>query len=285
MTTILLDGDLYVFQATAAAESPVHFGEDLSVLTASISKSRAAFDARVDHFMTVCKADRVVVCLSSPDRHYFRHDVLSTYKQNRSGGRKPITFAPVIEAICKDYETYTRPGLEGDDVMGILSTNPRIIPGKRIIVSGDKDMRTIPGLLYRDGEVIEIDEETANYAHMYQTLVGDNTDGYSGCPSVGPVGAKKILGTLRTYAAIWPEVVKAFNKAGFGEEWAITQARVARILRTEDYDFNLKKPILWRPPTNDTRDTRTGTDTPESPGTNAVGQHPTADAPSPSGTA
>jgi hypothetical protein len=39
--------------------------------------------------------------------------------------------------------------------MGIVSTRA---PGKFIIVSGDKDMQQIPGLLYYQGELREMSE-------------------------------------------------------------------------------------------------------------------------------
>lgn len=246
--TILLDGDLYIFKTAAALERPVRFSEDLVVLTGNPEDCVRAFDRIVDNFMISCKADEMVLCFSSSDRHYFRHDILPTYKQNRTGVRKPLALKEATDLIKAKYRTFDRPGLEGDDVMGILSTNKSIIPGTKIIVSGDKDMQSIPGLLFRDGKEIEIDEATADYFHMYQTLIGDSTDGYSGCPTVGPVSAKKILGTDVTYSALWPKVVQAFDKKGFGEEFALTQARVARILRTKDYDYTLKQPILWRPP-------------------------------------
>ncbi len=246
--TILLDGDLYAFKAAAAQERPVQFSESLTVLTGNPSEVFAMFKSQVSRFMDKLKADETIVCFSSPTRRYFRHEVLPTYKQNRTGTRKPLTLGAVVEMIKAEYKTYAKDDLEGDDVMGILSTNKNIVKGRKIIVSGDKDMKSIPGFLYRDGEEIEIDEATADYYHMYQTLVGDSTDGYSGCTGVGPVGAKKVLGSEIGYTALWPKVVEAFAKAKLSEEWATTQARVARILRNEDYDFKNKLPILWRPP-------------------------------------
>ena len=40
----------------------------------------------------------------------------------------------------------------------------------------------------------------------------------------------------------------AYAKAGFGEDYALTMARLARILRDGEYDFNTKKVNLWEPP-------------------------------------
>jgi DNA polymerase-1 len=43
----------------------------------------------------------------------------------------------------------------------------------------------------------------------------------------------------------WDIVVSLFRKAGKTSADALTQARLARILRHEDWDGG---PILWRPP-------------------------------------
>tara|TARA_R100000700_G_C3130555_1_gene115965 strand:- start:592 stop:885 length:294 start_codon:yes stop_codon:yes gene_type:complete len=94
-----------------------------------------------------------------------------------------------------------------------------------------------------DTEVTETVTETlANYMHLYQTLVGDATDNYKGCPGVGPKKATEIL-----EEPTWDSVVKAFEKAGLTEEDALVQARVARILRADDYNFHKEEVILWQP--------------------------------------
>jgi DNA polymerase-1 len=160
--------------------------------------------------------------------------------------------AHLIEA----HKAYVRPGLEGDDVAGIIMTSKVIVPGTKILVSIDKDMKSIPGLLFIPGklqEPVEISEHDADYWHLCQTLSGDRTDGYSGCPGVGPAKAEKIIGGVYAVrdmgvAAVWRErVVPAFEAAGLGEEEALLQARLARILRASDYDFARREPKLWEP--------------------------------------
>ena len=84
---------------------------------------------------------------------------------------------------------------------------------------------------------------------MMQALMGDMTDNYPGCPRFGPATAAKALDAVEpTPGAMWPVVVAAYAKAGFGEDYALTMARLARILRDGEYDFNTKKVNLWEPP-------------------------------------
>ena len=113
-------------------------------------------------------------------------------------------------------------------------------------MSGDKDFKTIPGRFYDflRNEFYDITQEEADYWHLFQTLIGDTTDNYKGCPGCGAVSAKKLLDSE---GATWETIVGAFEKKGLSESDALVQARVARILRASDYDFETKKPILWSP--------------------------------------
>jgi len=143
------------------------------------------------------------------------------------------------------WESYQRPGLEGDDILGILATHPKAIRGQKIIVSIDKDMKTIPGYVWnpdKDDEPIFYSTEEADYWHLYQTLTGDTTDGYPGLPGCGPKGAEKVLEDPS-----WEAVVAAYEKKGLTEEDALVQARCARILRATDYDYAKKEVKLWCP--------------------------------------
>ena len=153
-----------------------------------------------------------------------------------------------------DAPVYIKPGLEADDCLGILATLPSFMRGRqKVIVSVDKDMKGIPGFFYDMGKpdlgIQPISREDADLWHMTQTLIGDAADGYPGCPKIGPMTAKKLFdGIPRDYGHLWPVVAGAFEKAGFGEAETVTQARLARILRAEDWDFNTKEVKLWTPP-------------------------------------
>jgi DNA polymerase-1 len=178
------------------------------------------------------------LCLS--DTTNFRKDISDTYKGNRSWMKRPVVLRPLREWLISEKGAIVYPTLEGDDVMGILATQDDT---DTIIVSLDKDMKTIPGRFYRseaDG-VINISTEEADYYHLYQTLIGDVSDGYKGCPGIGAAKAKKLLDDTPT----WDAVVSTFEKAGLTEEDALQQARLARILRSSDYPDGQVK--LWSP--------------------------------------
>ena len=44
----------------------------------------------------------------------------------------------------------------------------------------------------------------------------------------------------------WNTLVEEYKRNNLTEKDALLQARMARILRNQDYDFKKKKPILWK---------------------------------------
>lgn len=260
MTTIaLFDGDIFAYEAAAAAEEPINWGDDLWTLHAYETPAKEALKDRIRTLQEAVGADEVIVALSDKDN--FRKRILPTYKANRANTRKPMLLNPLKDYLRENYKVFERPSLEGDDVLGILSTWKNL-KGDKIIVSKDKDFRCIPGKVFyanRPEEgVLEISEHEADKFHMLQTLTGDTTDGYKGCPGCGPVKAGAIIqaaldeGTpwanpTELRALYWKHVVAAYTRVGLSEEEALVQARCARILRASDYDFKKKEPRLWTP--------------------------------------
>jgi DNA polymerase-1 len=120
------------------------------------------------------------------------------------------------------------------------------------MVSEDKDMRTIPGLLYNpnhpDLGIMSISEDDAVKFHLYQTLVGDPTDGYPGCPGIGPKSDYvQYLMEDADPEEYWDVVLEAYASKGYNEDDAILQARLAHILWASSYNFKDKKVRLWQP--------------------------------------
>lgn len=247
---LLIDGDILVYQTATTLETPIDWGDDFWTLHVDAKAAKEQMVATIEGLQRDLKADEIVFALSNYDNP-FRKQILPTYKSNRKTVRKPVVWGELRRFMQEQYVCKEKPGLEGDDILGIMATMKHT--GERVIVTIDKDLLTIPGLNYnmRKPElgVIEVSQAQADRWHMFQTLVGDTCDGYKGCPKMGPAGAEKILVECdSTYQTMWPAVVRAFVKAGLSEEVALVQARVSRILRAEDYDFKKGAVKLWEPP-------------------------------------
>lgn len=254
MRTVLLDGDVYLFQAASAAQRECDWGDGVWSTHSSLPDATDKLREDVYVVKEYLGADSVVVALSDPSGWYFRHDIFPDYKSKRRNTRKPLLYGALRRWCEEQFHTLTKPGLEADDVLGVMATrNTGPEWGEKIIVSPDKDMGTIPGLwtIGAGSPAVRISEETAFLLHMSQTLTGDTVDNYPGCPGVGPVKANRILnGTKdRSDEGMWRAVVETYEKAGLTEEHALVQARLARILQSSDYNYDKEEPILWTAPT------------------------------------
>lgn len=253
MRTLLIDADVLAYGCASANEKVFEVEPGYYTWHCDVEEVKVAVDETIALIKTKLKGDEVKLCLTDNGRNW-RKDVLPTYKGNRANVKKPVALLPIRQWLIEERGAYLRPSLEGDDCMGILATYSKL-KGEKVIVSVDKDMKTIPGLFCRWGvseRIVKITEAEADYWHLYQTLTGDTTDGYAGCPGVGPKSAEKILKDPKFGKpdwTPWDRVVKTYEKAGLTEDDALQQARVARILRATDYDFNEKRPILWTPQT------------------------------------
>lgn len=243
MRTLLIDGDIFVVSTLATHEVETDWGDDQWTLHCDVKAAKVAILKAIENIKRELDADDAVITLSMGET--FRHQLSGDYKAGRS--RKPVGTGEVKRWLIEDHGAKLKPGIEADDVMGILATHPTLIKGEKIIVSQDKDMLTIPGKLYRAGELIDVSPGEARYNWMMQTLTGDVVDGYTGLKGMGKVGATKLLDKVGPEDDPWPAVVAAYEKAGFTADDALLQARLARILHWTDYDFKKKEAILWQP--------------------------------------
>jgi DNA polymerase-1 len=257
---LLIDGDVLVYKTAFAAEQNIDWGEGLHTLHSDEESAKATVDNAITSLLERLEADDYVVALTCHETPNFRLSIYPQYKMNRADNRKPLVWGALREHLKWKWDAKLKPNLEADDILGILATNHSFEKKyigheiERIICSIDKDFKSIPCLFYnmkkREG-IEKFNEHDANYFHMVQTLIGDKTDNYPGCAGIGPKKAEAILNPAETggdYVAMWPRVLHAFKKAGFGPEYALVQARLARILRASDYNFRTKEPILWEPP-------------------------------------
>lgn len=239
---LLIDADIYAYRSVSATEEETDWGDDVWSFVSDIGAAKRIFKDEMLKISDAMNSKDILLCFSSQTN--FRKDINPNYKSGRKKSRKPIGYASFIAYLKEVMPSITREGLEADDVLGILATQPENI-GKCIVVSDDKDLKTIPCKLYRPHaeERLDVTEADADRWFYTQTLTGDSTDGYAGCPTVGAKKAETILGSRPQ----WNSVERAFIKQGLTRDDALMQARMARILRWSDWNHKDNKPILWEP--------------------------------------
>ena len=235
---LLIDADFIVYKACAAAESEVDFGDDVILVTSNFDDAYSATKRELTKISNKFGEFSDIILFFSDSKN-FRKQIEKSYKGHRNR-KKPCGYKRVINALKKEYKVIIKPTLEADDAMGIYATK---FPGN-CIVSPDKDMRQIPGKLYNFDEVFTVSKEEGAKWHLIQSLAGDQTDGYSGVPGIG---VKRATTLFEEHGYSWKTVIKAFEDKDLSEYDALTNARLARILTADDYDFTKKEPILWSP--------------------------------------
>ena len=235
---ILVDADFTVYKCTAAAEDEIDFGNDVIVVSSRFTDAYSAVERELTKIRMQFKpSDELILFFS--DSENFRKTIAPSYKGHRNR-KKPCGYRRVINKLKNDYSVITMPTLEADDALGVYATQH---PGN-VIVSPDKDMRQIPGKLYNLEEHTLITQEEGAKWHLVQAAAGDNTDGYSGIPGIG---VKRAHAIFKEHGYSWKTLVKAFADKDLSEDVALLNARLARILTAEDYDFKKQQPILWNP--------------------------------------
>jgi len=235
---ILCDADFIVYKSCAAAETEIDFGDDVILVTSHFSDAYSAVKREISKLQNKLGLSSEIILFFS-DSVNFRKKILPEYKGHRNR-KKPCGYKRVINALRKEYKVIIKPTLEADDSMGIYSTK---YPGN-IIASPDKDMRQIPGQLYDFSKTFTIDPNEGARWHLTQSLAGDQTDGYGGCPGIGVKRAEMLFSEK---GCSWKTVLETFKEKGLTEDDALINARLARILTSDDYDFNKKQPKLWSP--------------------------------------
>ena len=238
---LLIDCDFVVYKCCAAAEAEIDFGDDVIVVTSTFKDAYSCVKRELNRIANKFGSfDEMILFFS--DSKNFRKDIQKDYKGHRNR-KKPCGYRRVINKLSEEYSVIKMPTLEADDCMGVYATKNT----GNIIVSPDKDMRQIPGMLWNFEESTLIKPEDGAKWHLIQTMAGDNTDGYAGVPGIG---VKRAVALFEEKGYSWKTVVEAFKEKGLSEDIALENARLARILTNEDYDDEKMEPILWSPSAN-----------------------------------
>ncbi|WP_064297897.1 hypothetical protein [Ralstonia solanacearum] len=235
----LIDGDEAIFKASVIQVEDTDWeAETIAYRPPTFEEAQDALRRMLDSWMDLALADDFKFCLSPPDRTLFRRGIYSTYKAGRT--EKPEQFWPLEQWVQENYDCVWHPGLEADDVMGILSGDGRVI------VSSDKDMKTVPGRLVNPGKKTKgsVTKARADWQWMYQTLMGDSTDGFLGCIGCGPKGASDLLNECSGLDEMIRAASERYVAPKKGKYKNVTQtltdfriqAALARILRPGDYN-------------------------------------------------
>lgn len=236
-----IDADFILYKSAAACETEIDFTEDIIVVSSRFSQLQRILDQELAKIAQTFNTteDDLILCFSSPSN--FRKEIDPNYKGQRIR-KKPCGYVRALNWLRATRNVEQRPYLEGDDVIGILATTPG--NEECVIVSPDKDMLQIPGVIWDFKDYREVEPEQGRIWHLIQALAGDQTDGYSGCPGIG---VKKAEALFRKKGPTWDTVVSTYIEAGLTEDDALRNARLAKILTHDLYNESTGQYTLWSP--------------------------------------
>jgi DNA polymerase-1 len=254
----LIDGDEVAFKACAVSTDEIDWGDGEASTLASPARCAKVAEELVEAWSAKVEADSIIVCLSPRDRDNFRRRVVPSYKTDRT--EKLDVYWYTVDRLIEKFDTLTFPSLEADDVMGVMSSTEAVRAYgeyQPVIVSSDKDMQTVPCLLFNPGKGLKrkVSPLDADRWWMRQTLTGDPVDGFKGLPGCGKdAQAVKLLDEMVSVETMWEHVVATYKAGtkrycpnGLTAEDALAQARLARILRPGEIDTDKKLVRLWHP--------------------------------------
>jgi DNA polymerase-1 len=247
----LIDADSLLYKVGFAIEEKTYWNEfdveagleDSSDITLDTDMEQCfrTFDQLIDNIMFATECDDLLLVFSGKDN--FRLSLPTSYKENRVGLRKPTGYEEILRYAQAGYNTYTPFGIEADDyVVWYKTTSDEDV----VLCAYDKDVlyQTV-GTHYNYGKDkwIEVDEWEAIKFAYYQTLTGDQSDGYKGCKGIGAVRAEAALADCTTEEELWKVVVDLYEAKGHDPEEALWTMRLANM-----HQFDGEKINLWNPP-------------------------------------
>ena len=239
---LLIDADILIFKYAVANQYTIHWSDTVSSeVVTDFGKVTSIFDKYIESLLKATGCEKYVMAISSDFN--FRYKVLPTYKHTRANLKDPQLREPLKNYVRTCHPKKEVKWLEGDDVMGVMAT---LQPDRFIIASIDKDLDQIPGRHYNWNKKKEyvITQEEGDFFFYKQVLMGDSVDGYHGIPGIGP---KKAEHFLNEHGVCWETVKMMYELHDMSEKDALAQARVAKILTKNEYDFKKKEVINWRP--------------------------------------
>ena len=237
---LLIDSDFLAYKAAQACEIGIDFGEDVIIAQSQFSEVLKVCNNELNKVTKAMMEDDFILYFSSTKN--FRKKIYPDYKGHRMK-RKPLGYKRLVNYCRENHNFKLIEGLEADDTIGIEAT--QFADPNNIVVSPDKDMRQIPSTLWdMKNDVVEITKDDGDRWHLIQSLSGDPTDGYSGCPGIGVKRATELLDKNENK---WEAVCKAYRDRGLSDDDALLNARLAKILQKEDFDHDRNQPILWTP--------------------------------------
>lgn len=237
MARIIVDADVYAYSCGGATQRTIYDWcavMDGDVIEAGIAENKADVEAArsslpegaelkvtetvdaepLEHALALCKRsllgveqamdaagvefDRLELFLTGKGNFRDSIATIKGYKANRIGIAKPVHYKGIRRYMRDRWGATLVRGYEADDALAIAAHTHNYDGDAIVLVSQDKDLRTVPGRHYnsrkKQWSVVTPQEALLNFYR--QVITGDPVDNIAGCYKAGPKAADELLSTL-----------------------------------------------------------------------------------------
>ena len=232
----LIDSDSLIYKHASINQEVTKWDENTTTVTTNFTKAKRGIKANIEAIMEATDTDDYLMVLSP--KNTFRFDILPSYKSNRKPPQHALELlTPLRRYVTDTLQVHTPTYVEADDYCVWRMYEE---PSEWVLCHIDKDLNQAVGAHYnyRTLKSYKVKQDEADYMFYLQTLTGDTSDGYKGCPGIGPKKAEKILQPLdlTNEQEVWDVILETYADKELTEEDALVQARVARMLRPGEYN-------------------------------------------------
>jgi len=217
---LLLDADTLAYTAAAVTDGsqwwlvegtkeigPYKYKKDAVLAEKSFSSTGLRYEQRwepepVENAIKILKSKLVIFSKNKCEYYLtpkgnFRDDVLSTYKANRKGKRRPEHLTACKVWLEENVGARTVVGYEADDMVIIRAKELEEAAEPWVIVGVDKDLKQIRGK-FSDytGKHTVVTDIGGRYNLWEQIAAGDSTDNIKTPRGLGKVGFKKAFASV-----------------------------------------------------------------------------------------
>jgi hypothetical protein len=159
--------------------------------------------------------DGMELYITGKGNHRDEIATIKPYKGNRLALQKPAHYGAIRRYLMSRWHAVKVDGWEADDEVAAVAAVHDYDPARVMIVSQDKDLRTVPGLLYNYNhdryELITHNQALVNFYR--QIITGDPTDNIGGCFKAGAKVAEEVIKEGMSEEEMWCAVLRQFEES------------------------------------------------------------------------
>ncbi len=255
----LVDSDIFAYQCGFASQSTVDgviTAEPVINALAMTKRALTAIFEELHGWLGQSGESLGAIELYLTGTGNFREQVATIrgYKANRAGKPKPVHYQAIRDYMTAHWGARVVDGMEADDALAIEACKEGYDADRVCVVSVDKDLKTVPGLLYNASkrEAHLITEQEAMVSFYRQMVEGDSSDNILGIFRCGKKAAAE-LDDGASEEELWAEVLGLFQlsttKVGCPyKDHRAAALETARLLHLLRYPGQ-----VWVPPTERTK--------------------------------